>query len=423
MKDKRNAYEIIGTNRDYIIRIHEEIDKDKFILEKKNDTMRRLKNEYNLLTEQFNQTKDEKAKLDLQKRMTKLKDKDIPLIERAYLEICNQESRQVYDDQLNLTIRIEDTKTRVDRKITENAYEILWMSKTICDDKSSNSRIIDRNLFRMRNALIKQSKDEIKELQKELDSLEGRKDPESYRKKSGIDGQIAMLEQEIERVDNAYDKVATREARENYDLELSQIEEQANERIRQSDLRKNYKISQYYNPNSIQQVGYKSLEISEKERIKQEKEKKRNLSVVLVREDGTAVMVERIGMLGYKTSNKVTGMLDVYRITRTVNGEKKWDVRYTNLNMGDLSRNPKTGELQNKDYHDFIANVFLSEDSIEGTKYNEGYLGEALKNKDGDYFHDLKNVEELSAVMKFYEIEKKNEKKEKESKKGEEHEQ
>ena len=115
--------------------------------------------------------------------------------------------------------------------------------------------------------------------------------------------------------------------------------------------------------------------------------------------------------------------LDEYRITRTVNGEKKWDVRYTNLNMGDLSQNSNTGELQNKDYHDFIANVFLSEDSIEGTKYNEGYLGEALKNKDGNYFHDLRNVEELSAVMKFYEIEKKNEKKEKESRKGEEHEQ
>ena len=170
-------------------------------------------------------------------------------------------------------------------------------------------------------------------------------------------------------------------------------------------------------------MGYKSLEITEKERIKQEKEKKRNLSVVLVREDGTAVTVERIGMLGYKTSNRMTGMLDAYRITRTVNGEKKWDVRYTNLNMIDLSRNPKTGELQNKEYHDFVANVFLSEDSIEGTGYNAGYLGQALKDKDGNYVHDLKNVEELSAVMKFDEIKKDKEKKGEESKEGEAYEQ
>lgn len=423
MENKRNAYEIIGTNRDYIIRIQGEANKDKFILEKKNDTIRRVKNEYNLLTEQLNQTKDEKTKLDLQKRRTKLKDKVIPLIERAYLEICDQESRQVYDDQLNLTIRIEGTKARVNRKITENAYEILGMSKTTCDDKSSNSRTIDGNLFRMKNALIKQSEDEIRELQEELDSLEDKNDPESYRRKSGIDGDIASLEKEIERVENAYNKVATREARKAYDLELNQIEEQANERIRQSDLRKKYSIAKYYNSNSIQQVGYKSLEITEKERIKQEKEKKRNLSVVLVREDGTEVTVERIGMLGYKTSDIGTGMLDAYRITRTVDGEKKWDVRYTNLNMIDLSRNPKTGELQDKDYYDFVANVFLSEDSIEGTGYNAGYLGQALKDKDGNYVHDLKNEEELSAVMKFDEIEKKNEKKEKESRKGEEHEQ
>ena len=423
MENKRNAYEIIGTNRDYIIRIQGEANKDKFILEKKNDTIRRVKNEYNLLTEQLNQTKDEKTKLDLQKRRTKLKDKVIPLIERAYLEICDQESRQVYDDQLNLTIRIEGTKARVNRKITENAYEILGMSKTTCDDKSSNSRTIDGNLFRMKNALIKQSEDEIRELQEELDSLEDENDPESYRRKSGIDGDIASLEKEIERVENAYNKVATREARKAYDLELNQIEEQANERIRQSDLRKKYSIAKYYNSNSIQQVGYKSLEITEKERIKQEKEKKRNLSVVLVREDGTEVTVERIGMLGYKTSDIGTGMLDAYRITRTVDGEKKWDVRYTNLNMIDLSRNPKTGELQDKDYYDFVANVFLSEDSIEGTGYNAGYLGQALKDKDGNYFHDLRDIDELSAVMKFDELKKEKEKKAKESKEGEEHEQ
>ena len=423
MENKRNAYEIIGTNRDYIIRIQGEANKDKFILEKKNDTIRRVKNEYNLLTEQLNQTKDEKTKLDLQKRRTKLKDKVIPLIERAYLEICDQESRQVYDDQLNLTIRIEGTKARVNRKITENAYEILGMSKTTCDDKSSNSRTIDGNLFRMKNALIKQSEDEIRELQEELDSLEDKNDPESYRRKSGIDGDIASLEKEIERVENAYNKVATREARKAYDLELNQIEEQANERIRQSDLRKKYSIAKYYNSNSIQQVGYKSLEITEKERIKQEKEKKRNLAVVLVREDGTEVTVERIGMLGYKTSDIGTGMLDAYRITRTVDGEKKWDVRYTNLNMIDLSRNPKTGELQDKDYYDFVANVFLSEDSIEGTGYNAGYLGQALKDKDGNYFHDLRDIDELSAVMKFDELKKEKEKKAKESKEGEEHEQ
>ena len=419
MEEKRNAYEIVGTNRDYIIRIHGEADKDKFILEKKNDTIRRLKNEYSLLAEKSNQTKDEKTRLELQKRISKLKNEEIPLVESAYLEICDQARREVYDDKLNLAIKIEDPKARVDRKITENPYEILWMSRKLCDDEKGDTRSIDRNLLKMKNALIKESKDKIKELQKELDSLDGKKDAESYRKKAGIDGKIAMLEGEIERVESAYAKVATKELRKAYDTELDKLERQANERIRQSELRRKYKILKSNNPKimrlanstSVRLIKYTSFDISEKEKIKQEKDKKRKLSVTLVRKDGTPVTVERIGELTYQNAfNQIAG-IDAYRITRTVDGEKKWDVRYTNLNMVDLSRNPKTGELQNEEYHDFVANAFLSEDSIEGTGYNDGYLGQALMDKDGNYFQEFRNIEELVAVMKFNERMKENTKK------------
>lgn len=419
MEEKRNAYEIVGTNRDYIIRIHGEADKDKFILEKKNDTIRRLKNEYSLLAEKSNQTKDEKTRLELQKRISKLKNEEIPLVESAYLEICDQARREVYDDKLNLAIKIEDPKARVDRKITENPYEILWMSRKLCDDEKGDTRSIDRNLLKMKNALIKESKDKIKELQKELDSLDGKKDAESYRKKAGIDGKIAMLEGEIERVESAYAKVATKELRKAYDTELDKLERQANERIRQSELRRKYKILKSNNPKimrlanstSVRLIKYTSFDISEKEKIKQEKDKKRKLSVTLVRKDGTPVTVERIGELTYQNAFNQVAKIDAYRITRTVDGEKKWDVRYTNLNMVDLSRNSKTGELQNEEYHDFIANVFLSEDSIEGTGYNDGYLGQALKDKDGNYFQEFRNIEELVAVIKFNERMKENTKK------------
>ena len=214
-----------------------------------------------LLIEQLNQTKDEKTKLDLQKRIYKLKNERIPLVESAYLEICDQATRQVYDEQLNLTIRIEGTKARVDRKITENPYEILWTSREICDDAKGDTRSIDRKLFRMKNTLIKESEDKIKALQKDLDSLEGRKDAESYRKKSGIDGKIAMLEEEIERVKNAYNKVATKELRKAYDTELDKLERQANERIRQSELRRNYKILQPNNPKIMRLANSTSVRL------------------------------------------------------------------------------------------------------------------------------------------------------------------
>ena len=46
----------------------------------------------------------------------------------------------------------------------------------------------------------------------------------------------------------------------------------------------------------------------------------------------------------------------------------------------------------------------LSEEAIrECSKYNNGYLGEPLKDNNGNYFRYLDGREELSAVMKFYE--------------------
>ena len=433
MEDKRNAYQILGTSRDAVITIGgtskegKEANQNDFLVHKRDDTLHKLERDKAPLIEQLREIEenknlgemqDLKLELDLRKKIKEIED-EIRLVRSAYLEIKDQKSRQVYDDYMDFSIKMQDPKSKIDRNLTENAYQILHMENR-CDDTKRDSIRIDNDLLSFKNFAINEKKKEIKELQAELASLEGKKDAESYRKKSRIDGDIVRLEGEIERVESAYAKVATKELRKAYNVELKKREDQVKERIRQSELRKKYSIAQSYNPNSIQQVGYKSLEITEKERIEQEKEKKRNLSVVLVREDGTAVTVERIGMLGYKNSNRMTGMLDAYRITRTVNGEKKWDVRYTNLNMIDLSRNPKTGELQNEEYYDFVANVFLSEDSIEGTKYNEGYLGEVLKDKDGNYFHDLTNKDELSAVMKFNEITKENEKKE--SKEGEEHE-
>lgn len=420
MGDKRNAYEIIGTNRDHIIRIEGETNKDEFIRMKKNETNKRRKNKLVILKEQLQDVTDDQEQSKLQKRIEKL-EADEQLIESAYLEICDQTSRQVYDDKLRLDIKLEDTKAAVDRKLTENAYEILYMSRKICDDKREESKIIDKKLLRMRNALIKQGEDEIKRLQEELKSLEGKKDAESYRRKSGIDGQIIMWEKEIKRVENAYEKIATRELRKAYDVELKHLEEQNEKRIRQSELRRTYKRSQYYDPNLIVQLGYKVSETSEEEKLKQGIGKRENSSGIrfLKREDGTEITVERIGMLVYKNAFNKTGMLDAYRITRTVDEEKKCDIRYTNLNMIDLSRNRETGEPQDKDYYDFVTNVFLSEDSIEGAKYNGGYLGQILKDKDGIYVQDLGDINELSAVMKFNEI-----KREKiaESKEGESHE-
>lgn len=432
MEEKRNAYEILETSRDAVITIGgiskeaKEANQNDFLVHKRDDTLLKLERYKTPLIEQLREIEenknlgemqDLKLELDLRKKIKEIED-EIRLVRSAYLEIKDQKSRQAYDDYMDFSIKMQDSKSKIDRNLTENAYQILHM-KNRCDDTKRDSRKIDNDLLNIKNFAVKEKKKEIKKLQAELASLEGKRNAESYRKKSRIDGDIVRLEREIERVESAYAKVATKELRKAYNVELKQQEDQVKERIRQSELRRKYKILKSNNPKimrlanstSVRLIKYTSFDISEKEKIKQEKDKKRKLSVTLVREDGTPVTVERIGELTYQNAFNQVAKIDAYRITRTVDGEKKWDVRYTNLNMVDLSRNPKTGELQNEEYHDFVANVFLSEDSIEGTGYNDGYLGQALMDKDGNYFQEFRNIEELVAVMKFNERMKENTKK------------
>ena len=127
------------------------------------------------------------------------------------------------------------------------------------------------------------------------------------------------------------------------------------------------------------------------------------MPINLIRKDGTQISLERIGFLAYRMKHGITGKIEQYRIMRTILGQQKCDERYVNINRAALSINPTTGEIKNKKYYEFVANELLSEDSIEGAKYNQGYLGEVLKEKNDNYYQSLKNSDELSAVTKLAE--------------------
>lgn len=423
MKENRNAYEIIGTSREAVSRIKKEQDKNMFIMQKSQDTKRRILRRKTELEERLHYTEDAQQKLDIHHEIYRL-ESEMSLIEKAYQEIYTEERRNAYDASLNAMFQSIRDEIREERRTTNNAYKILYTSRDRCDDRLQSPLKIDTQLRDMRNGLIKNHQERIELLENEINVAKNNVGNKKFREITRLEGEIAMLKKQIERIKDAYAKVETREKRQEYEAELKEIERQEKERNRQSCLRKKYKKSQYYDPNLIVQLGYKELEPSEGKKLKQEIGKRKNSSAIrlLKRADGTEVTVEKIGMLAYKNAFNKTGMLDEYRITRIIDGEKKWDVRYTNLNMIDLSQNRETEEPRDKDYYDFVTNVFLSEDSIEGAKYNGGYLGEVLKDRDGNYVHDLGDINELSATIKFNEIKKEKEKIA-ESKKGETHEQ
>ena len=71
-----------------------------------------------------------------------------------------------------------------------------------------------------------------------------------------------------------------------------------------------------------------------------------------------------------------------------------------------MSFDEETGKPDNPEYYDCVVNELLSEDSIEGSKYNGGYIGNVERAKDGKYTSTLDrkelNAEEqemLTAVM------------------------
>lgn len=391
MEEKRNAYEIIGTSREAVYMRKTDQDRDVFVKEKKDDAIKIIERKICALEERIqlsDKCEQEKRKYELERA----------LIEQAYLEIANAAKRKQYDvalevEMINIKQSIEE-KNRI-----EDAYKILCTTSKKCQDNLGKSPDkVDAFLLERRDGLLRNATYQITSLRSRISLFEKNDSTRAFREKSRLLGEIARIEVHIQKVKDAYEKVKDKKARKIYNIELAKKEEQEKERIKQNYLKREYMCKP--NIDSIVQVGHKFLEGG---------------MVTVTREDGTEVTIERIGMVAYRTLGNITAGIDEYRIRREIDGKKKWDVRYANLNMGELQNN--------KEYHDFVANIFLSEDSLEGAKYNKGYLGRVLKDKNEDYIHDLTDINELSAIAKLKEKEEKDKPLEKIDIKGESHEQ
>lgn len=151
-----------------------------------------------------------------------------------------------------------------------------------------------------------------------------------------------------------------------------------------------YDRSKNYEPSSIVTLKY-------------QENKSKLPGVIISRDKGQEILIQNIGRIAYEDSFGIKDEIGEYEITQIIKGEEKTDKVYiSGLNLLALSKDEQTGAFQNEEYYKFIANEMLSDEAIEQcTKYNKGYLGEPLKDKNGEYFRFLDGREELSAVMKF----------------------
>ena len=413
MEDKRNAYEIVGTNKVAIDRKKDELEKDDFIKEKALETIKRISRKIEIEKQKLEATSSLSEKILINREIEK-SEKEIEDIQKAYEKIFDREHREKYNAFLDIVDKSKETmlyrnssksqqyeekklldevpdeileeiknKIRKNRPKKENSYEILKTSQEKCDDKTKKSENIDEFLLQRKEGLIEFAKVE-------------------YEKKVNADKKNEFtaeqkLKLEIRTIEGAYREIATKAKREIYNQKLAEIERKEDDAIKDEIFKMKYDRSGNYEPSSIVTLKYQDF--------KKENNRSKLLDVIISRDDGQEILIQKVGRIGYKDSLGVTDEIGEYEITRIISDDKKTDKVYIpGLNISELFVDEKTGAFQNQAYYKFIANEMLSEEAIrECSKYNNGYLGEPLKDNNGNYFRYLDGREELSAVMKFYE--------------------
>lgn len=412
MEEKRNAYEIVGTNRVAIDRIKDELEKDGFIKEKAMETIKRISRKIEIEKQKLEATSNISEKILINREIEK-SEEEIEDVQKAYEKIYDREHRGKYNAFLDIVDKsketmlyrnlsksqeneeknlldevpdeiLEEIKNRIrrNRPKKKNAYEILKISKGRCDDRTRKSENIDNLLLQQKEGLIELAKVE-------------------YEKKVNVDKKNEFaaeqkLKLDMRIIEGAYREIATKAKREIYNQKLAEIERKEQDAIKDEIFKMKYDRSGNYEPSSIVTLKYQDFT--------KDNDKSKLPAVIISRENGQEILIQQVGRIGYEDSFGVKDEIGEYEITRIIKGEEKTDKVYiTGLNILDLGIDEKTGVFQNEEYYKFIANEMLSEEAImQCSKYNNGYLGEPLKDNNGNYFRYLDGREELSAVMKLY---------------------
>ena len=392
MIEKRNAYEIVGTNKIAVDRIKEESEKDMFIHEKARGKINKLSSIKEMTEERKELSGSVTEKIEMQRKLRNLQ-KEIELVKKAFQKIADRERRDRYNAYLEMLDKTRENEYRIieEDRLTQNqaikhrtAYEILETSQKECDDTRKTTENINKELVKARDGLIEIAKANYEE------SIKG-KGKNLFAAQQKRDLEIGIVQE-------AYEKIATRRKREIYNEELKEKEEQEQKEIEQKQSERIYNKRKMYDPTSIRKLQYKDMTKDNRET--------NLLGVTMVKENGQKLLLQQVGKIEYEDSFGLQGEVGEYEITRVVGSRVKTDKVYiTGLDMSDLSIEENTGNLKDEAYYQFITNEMLSEESTEQClKYNNGYLGEILYDENnGKYFRFLDGREELSAVMKYYE--------------------
>lgn len=365
-------YEIIGTTRKAIEfdfekkKIRNPEEQDKFVESKYNRALELVE-----LGKRINTSPEKIAEIEEKER----------LIRSAYNEIKTPFLRMIYNRKIeNAKAKTLGKETVYNELKKMDAYEILNTSRASCDLRKEEKNDI----------ILKKNKEDLERYYSSM-----RTPQSSFSDREKIDLQL-------KKISESYELIKTAERRKIYNEELDKLEQERIETERQRAIKEKY--------SHISEVDSKML----KNVLKKKTE---GIEIILLRED-KEIILRKTGEINFLNSiGNYSAYINEYEISRNINGEKKVDTIYTNLSLPELSINKKSGKPVNEKYYNCVVNKLLAEDTIEGSKYNGGYIGMIEKNQKDDYDITLVDKklnpierENMTAVMIVKEIEEREKK-------------
>lgn len=316
----------------------------------------------------------------------------------VYEQIKSQELRDLYEQSVNEKLKREQGNRKIinfekfcNRKntITATAYSILHISER--ELRTGNEEEIDQKIEMKKEELINMWTERI-------EKAKGDKSKNFFKTK-------IRIESIIQEIQNAYELINTAAKREQYLTKLEEQKREMEEERRERKIENKYSHAEEYNPGLIASSKKSEQQILWNKMVR--RLDKNGNEYIYEDEEGREIRIKKTGEVIYVNGGGGKISVDEYEITRIIDGEEIKDIIYTDtIKHILLSRDKETGMPIDPKYYNCVVNELLSEEAIEGSKYNGGYIGKICKDKEGNYQITLgdENLstteqENLTAVM------------------------
>lgn len=363
MRDLEYAYKILGINSIAIERNlngkrRSEEEKLLFLKERKEHKIHILKNKIQLI--------------GISEETIKKCMKEINLVENAYNELVNS----IQTNELGLSTKEENKFENLYNEINgiaEDAYSIFGTAREICERREfeGSSVKLDEAIKKRMEGLLK---------------LADNKNIVDFREKQ-------KNELRKNKIREAYELIKDSSARREYNKVLDMQQQERQEKL----LRNMYQIKTNEKFNG--QFEYRRYENKDKH--------------MYYNQDNEPIQLTHTGVIVYKDFQG-TSKIDEYEIERIINEEKYKDKIYINLSIFDLSIDKVTRQpIVNSEYYNYVINGVLSEANLLiSEKYNNGYMGKIIKEKNRKY-QNILDTKEATIVKEYSKTKYYNEKEEK----------